>query len=766
MTIITIRTNIAPRVMGALGALLLGTSVFAMPALSQTPPGSIEETTPSPQAREPRLLTPSEVTSGSLLFQSETEGKFIAAPALNTDVVIDVSGPIIRTKVTQRFINTSDGWVEGVYVFPLPDESAVDTLRLQIGDRFIEGQIKERAQARRIYEKAKAEGRKTSLLEQERANIFTNSVANIGPGETIIVQIEYQETVDIDAGTFSTRFPMVVAPRYNPPRQVLTASIDDQTGWSIADPVPDRARITPPYNDPANDPANELANELASDPANPVTLTVNIDAGFPLAAITSSYHEMTTVKDGETRATLTLRDKVTPANRDFELSWKAANGGSPRAALFTEEINAENYYLIMITPPEEESLSQTPDREVIFVIDTSGSMSGESIRQARASLALAVDRLDADDTFNIIEFNSTTTPMFSAPRPASRANLQAAKTWIGQLDANGGTEMLPALRAAFSMDTPDDARLRQVIFLTDGSIGNEQALFETISAGRGDARIFTVGIGSAPNSYFMSRAAKIGRGTFTHIGAVNQVSERMGALFAKLETPTITDIALNWPNGTKIDLSHTQIPDMYKGETLVLAARASAETGTLALTGTSGTQPWRVNMALDQASARKGVSKLWARKRIAALELDRARNHTRDGTQSEITPETLDASILKIALDHSLISRLTSLVAVDVTPSRTKDSTLTTSDIPLNLPAGWDFEKVLGESASLSPAAIPQRKASLAPPQDTISTARVNAAPSVNLPQTATLAELKLWLGGLFLALAGLIGVLRARFLS
>ena len=684
---------------------------------------------------EPRLVTPNEVTSGSLLLESETVGKYIEAPAIITDVDIDISGPIARTKVTQRFENTSDSWVEGIYVFPLPDESAVDILRMQIGDRFIEGQIKERKQARLIYETAKAEGRKASLMEQERANIFTNSIANIGPGETVVVQIEYQETIRIDGGRFSLRFPMVVGPRYSPPPQVLVASIDETTGWAVSDPVPDRERISPPYNHP----------DLGF--TNPINLTIDINAGFPIGALDSSYHAINTAWDGTNHAVLTLQDESVPANRDFELVWSPKSGGAPRAALFSEGVGGDDYYLLMITPPDPEVATAVAPREVTFIIDTSGSMGGESIRQARTSLAMAVQRLGPSDTFNVIEFNSVTNTLFDAPRQANADNLRRALTWIEGLKARGATEMLPALRAAFYLGADDADRLRQVIFLTDGAIGNEQALFETITQGRGDARIFTVGIGSAPNSFFMTRAAELGRGTFTHIGSVSEVAERMGALFTKLETPAITDLALTWPDGTSVDTSFTLVPDVYQGETLSIAAKANTSTGDVVLTGTSGDQPWQVSLKLDQASARTGISKLWARKKITALELDRARRGA--------VPETLDASILDIALTHSLISRLTSLVAVDITPARPEGSELIARNVPLNFPDGWDFEKVFGDDikpASMPAPAKPQQE-NLIPSRSAIS----DRTRDVALPRTATTSDLKLLLGGLMLMLAFLI---------
>lgn len=699
--------------------LPLITALFSLPALAYA-------------QGEPRLVTPNEQTSGALLLESDTLGKYISAPALITDVDIDISGPIARTTVTQRFENTSDAWVEGIYVFPLPDESAVDTLRMQIGDRFIEGQIKERKQARKIYEAAKAEGRKASLMEQERANIFTNNVANIGPGETVVVQIEYQETIRIDDGRFSLRFPMVVGPRYNPPAKVLTASIDETSGWAISDPVPDRDRITPPHHNP---------DFVVT---NPVRLDVDIDAGFPIGTLTSSYHDMTTVRDGDQRATLKLTDESVPANRDFELVWSPVSGESPRAALFSEIIEGDDYYLLMITPPDPDLATATPARDVTFIIDTSGSMGGESIRQARQSLSLAVERLGSEDLFNIIEFNSSTRPMFDAPRPATRENKRVAVNWVERLQATGGTEMLPALKAALRDASNDTGHLKQVIFLTDGAIGNEQDLFETIAARRGQARIFTIGIGSAPNSYFMTRAAELGRGTFTHIGAVDEVAERMSALFSKLETPAITDLSLTWPEGAKVETSYSLIPDIYQGETLSIAAKSDADAGNVVLTGTSGTQPWTVTLQLDQANARGGVSKLWARKKIAALELDRAR-----GAASKAETDT---AILSIALDHSLISRLTSLVAMDITPSRPEGDGVVTRDVPLNFPDGWDFAKVFGEP----PMVRSEPELAEVAPDSAMAPAEAQpvVVEEVVLPRTATLSDLKLILGGLLLLLS------------
>lgn len=701
---------------------------------------------PAGAQQTPRLIKLGEATGGTLLLPANEDGLYAQAPLVAGDVEITVSGPLARTRVTQRFENPTDGWIEAVYVFPLPDEAAVDTLKMQIGERFIEGVIEERKKAKEIYEAAKREGKKASLLEQERPNIFTNSVANIGPGETVVIQIEYQENVKFEDGKFSLRFPMVVAPRFNPPALVHNVSFDGG-GWGAVDPVPDRGRIEPPALHPG------------AGPVNPMSLSVDIDAGFSIGEITSRYHEIAVDRRGGDRARLTLAEETTPADRDFELVWTPKPGTAPSAALFKEVVEGEPYYLLMMTPPAGDRDNIKPAaREATFVIDVSGSMAGESIRQAKQSLVTALQRLKPDDTFNVIQFNGRYSMLFSRPQPADPETVGRAIHHVRSLRANGGTMMLPALEAALAGGGTAEGRLRQVIFLTDGAIGNEQQLFETIAQRRGDARIFTVGIGSAPNSFFMSRAAELGRGAFTHIGDVSEVAERMGALFEKLESPAVTNITVTWPEGAASEIWPSPIPDLYHGETLVVAARAGVDAGKLKIAADSAGGPWKTEIPLKKAASRPGVSKLWGRKKIASLELDRARRSA--------DREALDQAILKTALTHGLVSRLTSLVAVDVTPSRPDGETLVRADAPLNLPKGWEFDKVFG------PSPEPRQREVFAPDMLKTRTAAAEAAPApagqggsgIALPQGASLADIRLLRGLMLIALAMVLLGLSRRY--
>jgi Ca-activated chloride channel family protein len=638
----------------------------------------------SPAFAQDGTVGKNEVSSGSLLLQSSTPGRYVEAPLVAADVKMDIAGPVIRTRLTQRFTNPTDKWVEGVYAFPLPEDAAVDTLRIVIGDRFIEGDIKERQEARIIYEEAAANGQRAGLVEEERPNLFTTSLANIGPGETVAIQIEYQDKARLDAGVWSTRFPMVIAPRYSPkPNFGLVADRDGRT-ISIDDPVPDRAKITPPVLHPAHEPTAAEGLRL------PVNFDISLEAGVPLASITSQSHGLNVTRADADSAHISLKDGEVPADRDFVLSWKPEPAAAPTASLFRETRNGEDYLLAVVNPPALKVEGQRRDRETIFVIDNSGSMSGESMDQAKAGLLLALDRLAATDEFNIIRFDDTMDLLFTTAVPANAQNVARARRFVSNLEANGGTEMLPALRAALvDNDRENKEEVRQIVFITDGSIGNEDELFSAIHAGLGRSRLFTVGIGSAPNSYFMTRAARQGRGTFTYMDDVSKVTEQSAKLFAALENPVMTDLEARLPAGAS-DVFPAPLPDLYSGEPVTLVLKASEIKGDLVLSGRLNGAAWSTTLSVADATQSSGVSQLWARAKIAGIEESRF---------AGASIEQVDAGVLKTALDFHLVSRLTSLVAIDKTPARPVGEKLDTRQIATMLPKGWDFGGVFGPAA-------------------------------------------------------------------
>ena len=696
----------------------------------------------SAQSQPAATASLDDARSGSLLLKTDEAGT-TEATRLGIDVDLTVSGPTIRARVTQIFKNPTKDWVEATYVYPLPAGGAVDKLQMVVGDRIVVGEIKERQQARIIYEQARRDGQKAALTEQERPNIFTNSVANIGPGETVLVQIEYQEPVQQSGNEFSLRVPMVVGPRYNPAPVVQSVDFrPDGGGWGATstDPVPDRDRIAPPVLDPAQ-----------NGPVNPTSITVHLQAGFALGEVKSAHHAVTMESPDKSTRIIRLKEGAVLADQDFELTWRPAAEKAPSVGLFREHVGDADYLLAFVTPPSVEQAEQKPlPREVIFVIDNSGSMGGTSIIQAKASLIYALGRLQPNDRFNVIRFDHTMDVLFPDSVPADAEHLGRATSFVGALQAEGGTEMVPAMRAALTDHGGDANHVRQVVFLTDGAIGNEQQLFETITAMRGRSRIFMIGIGSAPNTFLMTRAAELGRGAFTHIGSVEQVEERMRGLFAKLENPAVTGLTAKFSDA-KADLTPAAIPDLYRDEPLVLAAKLDQLKGSVEIKGKIGDRPWIVTLPLANAAEGKGLSKLWARHKIADAEIAR--------TLREATPEDADKTILALALEHQLVTRLTSLVAVDKTPSRPAGEPLKLSELPLNLPAGWDFAKVFGERAQpISPPAGRRADAGDARVQLAMTKRAlpvVSAAPNtVTLPKTATDAELKMIAGSILLALS------------
>jgi len=656
----------------------------------QAPAQAAELPPPQPMANiaSGEISSPAQMQSGSLLLKMQNGYRI--ATRMNTDIDVHVSGLVARVKVRQEFQNSGAEWVEGIYVFPLPDEAAVDQLRMHIGERIIEGEIREKEEARREYEQARNNGQKASLVEQQRANLFTSSIANIGPGETVSVEIEYLETVAIDGGEFSLRFPLTITPRYIP-----GTALADKTGsgWSAdTTSVPDASRITPPM--------------VASSTDHKLRFSASINLGTALEYLQSRYHRIDVEVNRNHVYDLTLASadgSLADLNHDLELNWRATPQSTATAFTFSEIVADQEHVLLMILPPE--GAAQSADampRELTFVIDTSGSMQGTSLAQAKRALSLALDGLRSEDTFEIIQFNSITQSLFGQTMPATRARVDMAKRYVAGLNATGGTEMRGALQTALGRSRDDDDTesllIRQVIFVTDGSVGNEDELYQLIESQLGDARLFTVGIGSAPNSWFMRKAAEAGRGTFTLISALHEVNEKMGRLFAKLEQPQLTDIDVQWPSGVQPEMYPQVVPDLYAGEPVFVRARLNGtlrNSDVLVVRGDSPTGQWSRELTLADNSDAAGVAALWARARIDDL-MDQKR---RGREETEVREHVLDT-----ALTHHLVSRYTSLVAIDKTPSRPQDLALTGEQVPNLMAHGQSQAAIFGFPATATTA--------------------------------------------------------------
>lgn len=656
--------------------------------------------------------------TGTLMLRGPKATDAAPAVRLGTDMDVTVSGSIARVRVTQAFRNTSDKWMEATYLYPLPTDGAVDSLKMVVGNRVIVGKIEKRETAKALYEKAKVNGQKASLVEQQRPNMFTNSVANVGPGETVLIAIEYQAPVAQANGTYSLRLPLVVGPRYTPTHTLTSAAA-----------VADADAIT----------SAPVMNPKAGIALNPTSITVHLQPGFKAANVISPYHKVTVTGRDDDR-TVRLADGTLPADRDFELDWRSASA-NPTLGLFRQQTASGDYVMATVTPPADLSQLPTPPREMVFVIDNSGSMGGASMDEAKASLIHALSTLRPQDHFNIIRFDDTMTQLFDHSVTAAPDQVALAKRFANGLEAAGGTEMLPALKAALTdaAASGGTAALRQVIFLTDGEVSNEQEMMAALGADGGKSHVFFVGIGSAPNDYLMSRMASIGRGTYTHVGTPDEVAAKMMPLLDILGHPAMQDLAVKVEGGT-LDLTPKMLPDIYAGQPLVLVGRTDHLSGTITVSGDIGGKRWEKTVDLTKAEDSPAVAKLWARRRIDDIEADR--------TLGKMQGDAADAAITDIGLSNGLVTSQTSLVAIDETPTRPAGEGLTREDLPINLPAGWDFDTLFGGASGKAA----MRNA------DTLAARAAEQARGLDLPQTATgfvgtiaqgLALLIVGLGGL-----------------
>lgn len=628
--------------------------------------------------------------SGALFLLAAGEIDYEAAPMLETAFDVEVGGLLAQTRLVQRFQNVSDRWVDAVYVFPLPEDAAVHELELVAGERRIRGEIQPRGQARTRFEQARAAGQRSALVEQQRPNLFTTRVANLAPGETLAVTLTYQQTLSYRDGTFELRIPLTLTPRYIPgvvAPEAMSAPEGDrlwQGGWARPTPsVPDADQVTPPMVWPLS----------VAEGSHRAHVQVQVNAGLPLVSVQSPTHalEVTgTLPAG--MAQIDLAEGPVLMDRDLVLQWGPAREAAPQAALFRERWADEDYLMLMVLPglPAAE---QVLPRELILVVDTSGSMAGESLRQAKSALHKALDSLSPQDRFNLIEFNSTTSAWHAMPQPVTAAQLVQARRWIANLEANGGTEMAPALAAA--LRTPRTAGyVRQVVFLTDGSVGNEAALVEQIDTQLGEARLFTVGMGSAPNRHFLRESAARGRGTFAQIDTQAQVVPVMTRLFERLQAPLLSGVQIL---DAGLDVYPRRAGDLYAGEPLLLAVRAADAPALLALAGqvrdgTSRT-PWLAHLRLAEAAPAPGIHRFWARSALQTLE------NAQGLGQGD---EALQAQGLALAMKHGLVSAWTSLVAVEEAPVGPLDTPVAAQAVASVMPAG----STQGFPATATPAGL------------------------------------------------------------
>jgi len=607
-------------------------------------------------------------------------------PLKHTDVRADISGFITRVTVTQEFANPSQEKIEAVYTFPLSANAAVDDMVMVVGGRTIRGDIKKKQEALEIYEQAKAAGHVASLLDQERPNIFTQSVANIMPGESVKITISYVEYLDYEDGSYSFVFPMVVGPRFMPG----AGAAGSKTG------APDASRISPPVT-----PEGARAGH-------DISVSVAIDAGMPLGDITSELHKVDIKKSGNAKATVTLAGGKTIPNKDFVLKYKVVGKDIQDAFLTHAREDGSGFFTLFMAPPERVTQKQIAPKEMIFVIDTSGSMNGWPVEKAKETMKYAIRNMNPNDTFNLIGFSSSVQPLFDRAQPNTDANREKAERYLGDMMGRGGKYMMSAMDAALA-PAPDPVRI--VCFMTDGYVGNDFEIISYIQNNLGGARLFSFGIGNSVNRFLLDEMAKYGRGEVEYVLLDAQGKGAAERFHERIANPVLTDIRIDWGGLSVSDTYPAAVPDMFSNKPVIITGRYSGKAqGTITITGKTGAKKFERKIKATLPARNPGhdvLAPLWARKRIADLL---ARDYL--GAQRGQPDAGIEEQITGLGLEYRLVTQYTSFVAVEERIV-TQGGVPTTVAVPVEMPDGVSYEGIFGEGGRFQTQAYGATTASL-----------------------------------------------------
>lgn len=603
---------------------------------------------------------------GAMLAKLPEEDKEIPLPLKHTDVKGQISGYIATVNVTQQFHNPYDEKIEAVYVFPLPQNAAINEFVMTIGERRIRGIIREREEAEKIYLEARRQGYVASLLTQERPNIFTQKVANIEPSRQIDVNIKYFNTLAYVDGWYEFVFPMVVGPRFNPP--------------GSSDGVGSVARGRAGISDQKTEVQYLKPGERSG---HDISLALDIDAGVMIEELVCSSHVMTNSSPEPNKRTVRLGSLDSIPNKDFVLRYKVA-GKKVKSALVTHRDKRGGFFTLMLYPPENLSNLKRSPMEMIFVLDCSGSMSGKPIAKAKQAITRALRKLQPDDTFQVIRFSNNASQLGPNPVPATPANVRRGLKYVESLQGSGGTMMIEGIKAALEFEH-DPRRFRLVSFMTDGYIGNEAEILAEVRKRLGASRIFSFGVGSSPNRYLLDRMAKIGKGAVAYVGPDDSVAEIMDRFYDRISHPALADVEIDWGGMEVTDVQPRRIPDLFVGWPVILTGRFNGQgSTTIRVTGRAGDGTQEMEMPVhpgDAADTHPGIPCVWARKKIESLSNQATYNSN----------PHLPEEIRQVALEYGLMSSYTAFIAVD-SSRRTEGDHGVTVSVPVPVPDGVRYE--------------------------------------------------------------------------
>jgi Ca-activated chloride channel family protein len=581
-------------------------------------------------------------------------------PLKSTSARAEIAGVIARVIVSQRYENTGKTPIEAVYVFPASTRAAVHGMRMKIGKRTIEAQIEERMKARQTYEQAKEAGKRTSLLEQQRPNVFTMNVANIMPGDRIEVELDYSELIVPTEGTYEFVYPTVVGPRYG----------------GGADPKADRWIANPYLKQGEKEPYG-------------FGFEAHIASPIGIAELSSPSHKVDVKYRSRTSAEVKLAESG-GGNRDVVLRYRLA-GGKIQSGVLTFEQGGEKYFLVMMEPPARVRPKDIPRREYIFVVDVSGSMYGFPLEVSKQILRGLLGSLSSRDYFNVVLFSGSALTMHRTSVPATAENLEKAISVIDQQRGGGGTELLGALRMAYGIPKVEEKGVsRTVVVVTDGYVGVEAQSFRFIRKNLGAANLFAFGIGSSVNRALIEGMARAGMGQPFVVLNQAEAPSLVEKFQTYIQSPVLTSIKASFEGMEARDVVPESIPDLMSLRPLVLFGKYRGKGGKIRITGVTGAGKFEQVLAIEGASTDKTepLRILWARKWVETL-MDQ---YALLGESKEIQDAVTD-----VGLNHKLLTAFTSFVAVDSAVAR-EGGPLSTVKQPLPLPEGVSSYAVGGHA--------------------------------------------------------------------
>lgn len=597
-------------------------------------------------------------------------------PLEKTEIKGNVIGAVADVTVIQQFGNPYDNPIELEYLFPLPHEGAVVDYEITIGSRTIKAELKEIEAARQTYQQAVDEGKRASLLEQRRPNLFVIQIGNVQPKETIITRLRYEEHLKYSDDTYEFVFPMGITPRYHSPEFAAQSA----SSGSVDSPI-----------------------ALSDDRIAPVEIELKIDAGVSIQEPTSTSHQLALSRIDERRFAVNLAGDNIP-NKDFVLRYSVANDQLQTAVWGSQTGDVETL-LITLLPPRLDLTVEGDSREFIFVIDRSGSMSGQPIIQARNALHACLRAMSEKDTFWIQAFDDRIEWFDTKATAVSEVSVSRADQWINLLDARGGTEMQKAINDALTCPI-DNTRQRYVVFLTDGAVSADEEMIKRIYKQRGDARIFTFGIGPSVNRYILNKMAQMGRGVAKFLGNNDDIELAITQFQDRVSYPTLLDINLVWEGAQAWDTYPTVLPDLYIGQPLEIVTHFKRQESSvkLKLQGKIRGNATEISMNIPPTTGEnRTLNRLWARARIESLTDENILGRVDEKRREQI---------ISLALEHRLVTAYTAFVAVDSEVTDSDKETIKVK-VAVPLPEGLDIDGFMDMSA-YPMRAVPPGGASMA----------------------------------------------------